>query len=462
MDLAFLLARSGPDAPTTAALIGVGEFGRTLLMQSRSIAMLRLGVLCDLDVERVLRLCTSAGIDAVAADGRTRAEAAMQAGRVVVTADAELAVSLPVDVVVEATGSAQAGAQNTSAALDQGRHVCLVTKEADCVVGPLLSRRAKAAGLVLSQVDGDQPSLLLALLSRLRVLGFEVACAGKASEHDFVFDGASVRSHGAEVTAPRDIMGGADRGSAELVAWRAEVLGALPQRTAPDYCELALVANASGLVPDRPRLHAAVARLGELPSLYRPVDEGGVLAGNGRLDIFNGLRRDDEVSPAGGVFVVVKAPDPETGQLFRAKGIPTSADGGHVLVFNPVHLLGAEAPLSILLPHRLGISTGAQGSSATVDVTMRASRRLGASERLTDLGHHHRVDGVEAMLTPYAALRPDAPVPYFLAIDRPLVRDVAEGATITVADVNLDEGSTLLSLRREQDALTDAQEEDLR
>lgn len=44
--------------------------------------------------------------------------------------------------------------------------------------------------------DGDQPSLLVALVSWARLLGLEVVCAGKAGEFDFVFDPAPTTIRG--------------------------------------------------------------------------------------------------------------------------------------------------------------------------------------------------------------------------------------------------------------------------
>ena len=46
---------------------------------------------------------------------------------------------------------------------------------------------------------------------------------------------------------------------------RAKAIAALPQRTVPDFCEMALVANATGLMPDRPDFHAPLTRAVELP-----------------------------------------------------------------------------------------------------------------------------------------------------------------------------------------------------
>ena len=43
------------------------------------------------------------------------------------------------------------------------------------------ARRAKAAGLVHTPVAGDQPSLLINLVARARLLGLELVVAGKSN-----------------------------------------------------------------------------------------------------------------------------------------------------------------------------------------------------------------------------------------------------------------------------------------
>src|SRR5690606_32963065 len=156
----------------------------------------------------------------------------------------------------------------------------------------------------------------------------------------------------------------------------------------PDLCEMGIVANHTGLLPDRPGLHAPIARTVELPSLFRPRARGGLLAGVGRVDMFNCLRRPDELSFAGGVFVIAEAPDEATGRLLASKGIPTCPEGRYVLLHNPVHLLGAEAAMSILSAAHLGRSTGGTDVRPVVDLVATAARDLEVGERL-EMGARH-------------------------------------------------------------------------
>jgi predicted homoserine dehydrogenase-like protein len=440
------------------ALIGVGQFGLTLLSQSLRLASLALPVLCDRDVKRVIDGCLAAGMaraDLAVVATVSEGLQALESHRTVVTEDPSVAVALPVDVVVEATGNAEAGARNCLAAIGEGRHVVLVTKETDSVVGPLLSLKARQAGVVLSQVDGDQPSLLLGLVSWARTLGLEITCAGKASEYDFVYDPQTgiVRAEALarEAQIEPALWGKPGDALAALVQNRARALATIPQRTAPDYCELCLVANGSGLQPDVPELHAAIARPVELPDVLVPGDAGGLLSGANRLDIFNCFRRPDEISFAGGVFAVLRVPDAATGELFRGKGIPTSADGQHVLVYNPTHLLGVEAPLSVLVAKRLGMATGSTNPRPVCDVVMRATRDLPAGTPLEPKGHHHEIDGVAALLQDCHPLGDSTPAPYYLAPSARLKTPVGKGDLIALGAIEMPADSTLYRLRLEQD-----------
>jgi predicted homoserine dehydrogenase-like protein len=218
----------------------------------------------------------------------------------------------------------------------------------------------------------------------------------------------------------------------------------------PDLCEMGIVANHTGLLPDRASLHAPIARTIELPTLFRPRAQGGLLGGTGRVDMFNCLRRADELSFAGGVFVVVEAPDAATGRLFAAKGMPTCPEHRHVLLHNPVHLLGGEAAMSVLSAAQLGCSTGGHEVKPRVDLVAHAARDLEPGEMLT-MGARHEVSGLGYGLEPARALAEDAPLPYYLAVGGRVRRTVRAGQPLRCGDVDVAANSTLLRLRKAQD-----------
>ena len=449
------LFRPARENPVSVALIGAGEFGMSLIAQSRRMQGLAVKAVADKDLDRVAESLSTMGIAARRCDSAAAGKAALDAGEIAICGAVADLLTLPIDMVVEATGDAEAGARHALAAIEAGRGVTMVTKEAECVVGPVLAAKARAAGVPYTLVEGDQPALLIGLVSWARTLGLPVICGGKSSEYDYVYDPASheVTWTTERVSAP-GIAGlwalGRDR--AATIAARSKALVALPQRTVPDYCEMALVSNATGLVPDRPDFHTPLTRAIELPDLYIPKADGGLLDGEGRIDVFNCLRRPDEASFAGGVFVVVGWADARSGALFRGKGIPTTADGKYGLVYNPSHLLGVEAPISILAAARLGQSILDDRYRPVVDLTARAQRDLPAGHELEIVGTRHAVPHLEPVLTPASAVRGSAPLPYYMAVGRTLARPVTAGSFITADAVEAPADSTLWRLRAEQDA----------
>ncbi len=454
MNVRALLARA-QSRPVRAGLVGVGQFGVSLVTQARRVPGLELPALCDQDPARAEAALRLAGVPD---DGFRRcgsaaeARAAMESGRVAVLADAAALVELPLDILVEATGVVEAAAHIGELAVEQGLHVAMVTKEAESVVGAELAARARAGGRVYTPVEGDQPGLLLGLLSWARTLGLPVVCAGKSSEYDIVFEprSAQVSWRGERrMAAPAllEMWDALDRSVPDTVAMRAALLHAIPQRTVPDLCEMLVVINGSDLVPDVPGLHVPVARTVEVPSVFRPQTDGGILARTGVVDVFNCLRRPDEASFAGGVFVVVACEDRETWAVLREKGHPVTADTHHAMLYNPQHLLGIEAPLSLLQAVLLEQPAG-EAPRQRYDLVARTGRAYRAGERLDiDDHHHHEVHGLDPLLQPAQPVTGGNPLPYYMAVGRTLTRDVAAGTVLTRDLVEPPADSALWRLR---------------
>ena len=89
-----------------------------------------------------------------------------------------------IEVIVEATGVPGAGIHHALSAIAHGKHIVMVNVEADAVAGPLLARRAKAAGVVYSLAWGDQPALICEHVDWARAAGFKVICAGKGTRYE--------------------------------------------------------------------------------------------------------------------------------------------------------------------------------------------------------------------------------------------------------------------------------------
>ena len=438
MNFQALFARA-PDRVLNVGLIGVGEFGASLADRARKVKQMQLVAFCDREPERVKAELAGMGIDG---------------DDVLVTNDPQALLDARLDVLVEATGDPEAGARHAVRALESGIDVVMVTKETDSVVGPYLADLARRHERVYTPVEGDQPALLIGLASWAGVLGLEIAAAGKSSEYDFVFDQSArtvtCRAQALTVMRFRELWELGSDGIEETLELRAAALGGLPLRTVPDYCEMCIVANATGFVPDIPELHAPVARTVELPDILRPRERGGILSGLGKIEVFNCLRRPDEASFAGGVYVVVTGLDRKTCELLRGKGIPVDRGGEFALLYNPSHLLGVEAPMTILEAGLLRLSSGAAAPRPVCDVLGRTNRALPAGHTLA-LGARHAIDGLDPLLVPAKRAAGTNPIPFYLAAGGTLTRDVPAGTILTVDVVRLPQDGVLRGLRSAQD-----------
>jgi predicted homoserine dehydrogenase-like protein len=149
----------------------------------------------DVTAEAAGRAFAAAGIAASEiAAVRDSAEASprrLECGPLRRGGELEIVLDLPFDASGRGDRKPGAATRHSLMAIEAGRHVALVSKEADSVVGPGLARLAREKGVVVTPVDGDQPSLLIGLATWAEVLGLEIIAAGKSSEYDFVLDAAT-------------------------------------------------------------------------------------------------------------------------------------------------------------------------------------------------------------------------------------------------------------------------------
>jgi predicted homoserine dehydrogenase-like protein len=419
------------------ALTGAnGGFGRTFLAQCRHAPHAQLAALCDRDIDGLGATLAELGyapasVVACASEAEVR-RAAVEDVVILVPEAAWLAL-VPHDIVVEATGRPEVSVAIAESAIRRGVHVGMVTKETDSVVGPWLNRLALEHGVVYTTVDGDQPANLIGLVSWARLLGFEVIAAGKSSEYDFVFHpGAGEVSHSGTV---RPVAGLQDLWHAgndlrDTLARRRAALHAFPQSATPDYCELNVVANSTGLLPSCDTLSYPVCRTPELADIFIPEEDGGILRRTGVVDVFNGLRRDDEASFGGGVFVIVRCASRAVWKLLEEKGHVVGRNGKYACIYQPFHLMGLESLTSLYsaVLHKRPSGSATQASHAVM--VARTSRAFRAGEALAMGGHFHDIEGVVPRLVPAAEAKGMAP--YYLAADKRLARDLPAGIDVPV------------------------------
>lgn len=432
-----------------------GGFGYSFLAQLVMVDGIILRVLCDLNSNKSAQLLIELGYSAERfrfCDSMKDIEKAKHEEDVIlILNNAHLLSYCDIDVLVEATGVPEVSAQVAENCLLGSIHVCMVSKETDSVIGPYLYALAKKNQLVYTIVNGDQPANLVQLISWTKTLGLEIIAAGKSSEYDFIYNPESKEfSYLAQNASIPSLAQTWNLTSLDTLKRRKEILSSYPQSATPDYCEMNVVSNVTGLLPACDNLHYPICRIKELADVFIPKEDGGILEKTNVLDVFIHLRRPDEASFAGGVFVIVSCHNRSVWDLLKEKGHIVSKNGKYACIYLPYHYMGVEAPLTVILAHRLGISYSA-GCTRVSLMVGRAIRDFKKGEVLSTAGHHHTIEGVECMLLDCEKATHNA-IPFYLAANKTLAQNVSKGSILTFDMIDLD-NSQMLRMYQEQTCL---------
>ena len=443
-----------------AGVIGTGNYATAIVGQSPRLSRLEIPVIADVDVEMARAAYHHAGVPddkIVVCDSRREALDALERSDKIILEDALIMMELPIDVVVEATGSPEAGALHALTAIQQGKHVAMVTKEADVTVGPILKHLADAASLIYTAVDGDQHGLLMGLVEWVRELGLNVICGGKFSDHEIIHDPVQntvrrrylrtpyqMQLQQSDVAAFDYIKPGQ---TIEAVRRRSEILADFQSLGGWDIGEMTIAANATGLIPDIDTIHGPIVHTTEIPEVLCTKEEGGILDRLGVVDSVIPLRYPREAGLGGGVFVVVSYDSEYSRTKMIQKGLISNHRGSATLIYRPHHLLGVETPITMLCAGLLEIPTGATEYLPRFDVVARANADFAAGEPHPD----DYKTSLQSLMRPDLSVEASQPLPFHLGNGNPFSKDIPAGTVITADMVVRPKDSTLWSLREQQD-----------
>ena len=395
--------------PVRIGLAGAGQMGMGFVAQVQRIGGMTTAAIADVLPGRPKAAFAQAGVDGVVeGDDPDQLAQAVADGRPVGVADARLLVDLPVDVVVDATGVPDVGALLSYAALTGGKDVATLNAEADVTIGMLLSRVAHASGQVYAVCKGDD-------------LGFEVVCAGKGKNNP-------LRPHDTPETV-------ADEAAAKHM--NPKMLASFVDGT-KTMIECACMANGTGLELSRRGMYGPETTVPELAEVFRPAGDGGVLDRSGVVDYATG-----PVAP--GVFVVGRSDHPT---VIEEMAYLSMGPGPYYAFYRPYHLASLEAPLTVATAVLDRTST-LEPVAWKAEVVATAKRELRPGDRIDGIGGS-TVYGVADAAHVVAS---GGLLPLGLAARATVVRDVAIDQPLGYDDVELDDGSTILQLRRLQDQL---------
>lgn len=351
--------------PIKVGVAGAGEFSVELITQISYMKNIEVYAIGDINPETAVKAFKSAGYgddDIVIAESVSQAKTYMDMGKRIVFEDALSLCELPVDVLCDITGDPCFGAEFGYKAIENGKHTVVINIESDVVVGPILKRLADSAGVVYTEGDGDQPSLIKGLYDWANVLGLDITVAGKWTTihtEEFYNEGKKRTSIGY------------NDGSKNQV-------------------EMCCVANMTGLVPDIQGMHKPSLKLTEIINSFSLKEHGGILNGNGVVDVVNCLSADGNsvVEPllGGGVFIIINSENSQVHHAVKSKGFLGSSDGKRALIYRPYHFVGIETPMSILKAVLYNEPTGAMLPTPVADVIAVAKKDLYPGEVLDGIG----------------------------------------------------------------------------
>jgi len=409
--------------PLRVGLVGAGQMGTGLAAQLLRMPGITLSAVLDVQKERAEDALGQAGITPDPADDVDKAARAIErGGSVALTAIDDLG-GLPLDIVVEATGVPDVGARIAVEGLAAGINVATLTVESDVTVGGYMAQLAQESTALYSVCRGDEPVETKILVDYARDLNFEVICAGKGKNNPLdpyaTPESLTERAAGKQMN-PKMLTSFVD-GSKAMI-------------------EMASLANTTGLGVSKRGMHGPASTVPTLHQTFALKEDGGILERAGVVDYCTG-----PVAP--GVFVVVRTEDP---YVHHEMTYLQMGDGPYFALYRPYHLASLEAPLTVyemVLDHRPSLTS----EHWTAEVGAQAKRPLTAGEKVDGIGGSM----VRGLIDPSEDFARDGLVPLGVLSGAVLKRDVPTDHTLTYDDVELNESSVIVRMRRIQEDIAE-------
>src|ERR671931_2033140 len=347
-----------------------------------------------------------------------------------------------IDIVIEATGNPLAAVEHALAAFEHGKHVVMVSVEADAYCGPLLAQRAAAAGVIYSLAYGDQPALICDLVDWARAAGFPVVAAGRG--HKWL-------PHYGQST-PETVWGyyGLTPEQAKAGGLNPKMFNSFLDGSKPAI-ESTAVCNTTGLTPAPYGLAYPPASIDDIPSVMRPRQAGGQLHHTGQVEVVSSLECDGQAIPYDirfGVWVVFEADTEYIRRCFTEYGVRTDPSGRYACLYKRWHLICLEVGISVasigVRQEPTGCPTGFRADAVTT-----AKRDLKLGEILDGEGGYT----VVGRLMPAADSLKAGALPLGLAHGWKVAQPVAAGEVVRWTDVAVDEANSAVRLRREMEQM---------
>ena len=414
-----LKKREEDNNPIRVALVGAGYQGRGVALQIlTAMTGMRLVAVANRTVAKAENAYAQAGIDDVQHVSTVSAlEDAMARDRYAVTDDAMLVCEADgIDAIIEATGTIEFGATVAMAAIEHGKHLVLSNAELDATLGPILKVYADRAGVVMTDIDGDQPGTMMNLYRFVDAIGYKPLLVGNIKGLLDHYRTPETQKEWADKhdQAPYMVTSFADGTKISM--------------------ENAVAANATGFpVGQRGMYGPRCDHVMEAVDLFPEVE----LLETGLNDYIIGAE------PGPGVFVIAYNDHPLKRQY---TSVLKMGDGPFYVFYTPYHLPHLEVPLTVARAVCFQDAAVTPKGGPVCEVLTLAKRDLKAGETLDGIGGFTAYGWIDNA----DVARRDNLLPMGLSKDCVLKRDVPKDQALSFDDVTVPEGRLCDRLYAEQ------------
>jgi predicted homoserine dehydrogenase-like protein len=286
-----------------------------------------------------------------------------------------------------------------------------------------LKSEADRLGVTYSLGAGDEPSSCMELIEFVSAMGHPIVAAGKGKNNPLNID-----------AIPDDYEEEARRRHMNVRMLVEFVDGS------KTMVEMAAIANATGLVPDRPGMHGPAATLDQLSKVLVPEKDGGVLSRVGVVDYSIGKG----VAP--GVFVVADMSHPRISERMEDLKM---GKGPYFTFHRPYHLTSLEVPLTCARVVLYGKADMVPLAKPVAEVCAVAKKDLKPGDRLDAIGEYC----YRAFIMTAGEARQAGAIPCGLLQGGSVTAPIRKGELITSANAAPAPGSKIVELRARQDKL---------
>lgn len=422
-----LAIRADEGKPIRIGLVGCGEMGTDVITRVAHMTGITVAAVVDRQLDRAnkaIEIAYGDGDRGRVAETDASMIEAIEAGHMAIVPDSQMVAENPlIDVVIDATGVPEAGAEIGLAAMENGKHLTMMNVEADVCIGPYLKSEAERLGVVYSLGAGDEPSSCMELIEFVSAMGHEIVCAGKGKNNPLNFD-----------AVPDDYQEEADARNMNVRMLVEFVEGS---KTMVEMCA---IANATGLVPDKAGMHGPSASLDQLSSTLIPRSQGGVLSRKGCVDYSVGKG----VAP--GVFVIA---DMSHARITERMEDLKMGKGPYFTFHRPFHLTSLEVPLTCARAVLYGKSDMVPLSKPVAEVCAVAKKDLQPGETLDAVGQYC----YRAWIMTCEEAKKAHALPCGLLEGGTVTHAIKKGDLITYDNATPAAGSKIAELRAKQDAM---------